>query len=252
MAKNVDFNKIARQTPGSTGADLENIMNEAAILAAKKDNKHISQKDMEMAVEKVALGPEKKSRVLNEEEKKITAYHEVGHALVGHLTPGCDPVHKISIISRGQALGVTWYLPEEDKHLYPKSKFEAELCSLLGGYVTEEVFFGEVTTGASSDLQRATGVARRMVTEFGMSALGPVVFGEKNQEIFLGRDFGHTKNYSESMAAEIDRLVSEFVNKAYARTKELILANKPKLTEIAEDLLKKENLSRDEFLEFFN
>lgn len=252
VAKNVDLNKIARQTPGSTGADLENIMNEAAILAAKKDNKHISQKDMEMAVEKVALGPEKKSRVLTDEEKKITAYHEVGHALVGHLTPGCDPVHKISIISRGQALGVTWYLPEEDKHLYPKSKFEAELCSLLGGYVAEEVFFGEVTTGASSDLQRASAVARRMVTEFGMSSLGPVVFGEKNQEIFLGRDFGHTKNYSESMAAQIDNLVSEFVNNAYNRTKDLIIANKVKLAEISEDLLKKENLSREEFLEYFN
>lgn len=252
MAKNVDLNKIARQTPGSTGADLENIMNEAAILAAKKDNKTISQKDMEMAVEKVALGPEKKSRVLTDEEKKITSYHEVGHALVGHLTPGCDPVHKISIISRGQALGVTWYLPEDDRHLYPKSKFEAELCSLLGGYVAEEVFFGEVTTGASSDLQRASAVARRMVTEFGMSSLGPVVFGEKNQEIFLGRDFGHTKNYSESMAAQIDDLVSDFVNKAYKRTKELILDKKDKLAEIAEDLLKKENLSREEFLEYFN
>jgi cell division protease FtsH len=252
LAKGIELSKIARQTPGFTGADLENIMNEAAILAAKNDEKKITQKDLEMSVEKVALGPEKKSRVLSTEERKITAYHEVGHALVGHLTPGCDPVHKISIISRGQALGVTWYLPEEDKHLYAKSKFEGELCSLLGGYVAEEVFFGEVTTGASSDLERASSMARRMVTEFGMSDLGPVVFGEKNREVFLGRDFGHTKNYSEEMAAKIDAKISEFVNNAYKKTKDLIIKNKAKVEEISEDLLVKENISRDEFLAFFN
>lgn len=247
-----NLNKIARQTPGCTGADLENIMNEAAIMAAKKNSKIISQHDLEMAVEKVSLGPEKKSRVLSEEERKITSYHEVGHALVGHLTEGCDPVHKVSIISRGQALGVTWYLPTEDKHLYPKSKFEAELCSLLGGYVAEEVFFGQVTTGASSDLQRATSMARRMVTEFGMSDLGPVVFGEKNHEVFLGRDYGHTKNYSEDMAAKIDERIKKFIDEAYKKTKALVEKNKDKMVEISEDLLLKETISRDEFLGYFS
>jgi cell division protease FtsH len=251
LEKAVDLNKIARQTPGSTGADLENIMNEAAILAAKNDQKTITQENLEMSVEKVALGPEKKSRVLNVEERKITSYHEVGHAFVGQLTKGCDPVHKVSIISRGQALGVTWYLPTEDKHLYSKSKFQAELCSLLGGYVAEEVFFGEVTTGASSDLQRATGMARRMVTEFGMSDLGPVVFGEKNHEVFLGRDYGHTKNYSEDMSAKIDARIKEFIDAAYKRTKELITANKAKMVEISEDLLVKETLTREEFIAYF-
>ncbi len=252
LEKGIKLEKIARQTPGFTGADLENIMNEAAILAAKNDAKKITQHDLEMSVEKVALGPEKKSRVLSPEERKITSYHEVGHALVGHLIPSCDPVHKISIISRGQALGVTWYLPEEDRHLYAKSKFEGELCSLLGGYVAEEIFFGEVTTGASSDLERASGIARRMVTEFGMSDLGPVVFGEKNKEVFLGRDFGHAKNYSEDMASKIDAKISEFVNEAYEKTKAIVIKNKPKLAEIAEDLLVKENISRDEFLAYFN
>lgn len=251
LGKNVDLNKIARQTPGSTGADLENIVNEAAIMAAKKDKKSISQSDLEHAVEKVALGPEKKSRMLSEQEKKITSYHEVGHALVGHLIPECDPVHKVSIISRGQALGVTWYLPEEDRHLYSKSKFLGELSSLLGGYVAEEVFFGEVTTGASSDLERASGMARRMVTEFGMSDLGPVVFGEKNHEVFLGRDYGHMKNYSEEMSAKIDERVAAFIHQSYEKTKQLIVDNKEKLKEIAEDLLKKETISREEFLEYF-
>lgn len=252
LEENVDLNKIARQTPGSTGADLENIMNEAAISAAREGLKTISQKHLEMAVEKVALGPEKKSRVLNPEERKITSYHEVGHALVGHMVKDGDPVHKISIISRGQALGVTWYLPEEDVHLYSKSKFEGELCSLLGGYVAEEVFFGQVTTGASSDLQRATNLARRMVTEFGMSNLGPVVFGEKNQEVFLGRDYGHTKNYSEEMAKQIDLRIAEFIKVAYDKTKEMIIKNKPKMIEISEDLLVKETISREEFLEYFD
>lgn len=251
LDKDVNLNKIARQTPGCTGADLENILNEAAILTAKNKEKTITQDSLEMSVEKIALGPEKRSRVLSDEEKKITAYHEVGHALVGHLSPGCDPVHKVSIISRGQALGVTWYLPEEDKHLYAKSKFEAELCSLLGGYVAEEVFFGEVTTGASSDLQRASGLARRMVTEFGMSDLGPVVYGEKNNEVFLGRDFGHVKNYSEDVAAKIDARISAFIAKAHAKTKDLIIANKAKMVEISEGLLVKETISRDDFLSYF-
>lgn len=251
LKKEVDLKKIARQTPGFTGADLENLMNEAAILTARKNEKNISQKNIELSVEKVALGPEKKSRVLSDTEKKITSYHEVGHALVGHMLSECDPVHKVSIISRGQALGVTWYLPEEDKHLYSKTKFEHELSSLLGGYVAEEVFFGEVTTGASSDLQRASSMARRMVTEFGMSDLGPVAYGEKDHEVFIGRDLAHTKNYSEDVAAKIDAKIAEFIDNAYKVTKKLVTSNKKKMEEIAEDLLKKETIDREEFLAYF-
>jgi cell division protease FtsH len=251
LADGVDLKKIARQTPGFTGADLENLLNESAILAARQNKKKITQKHIEMSVEKVALGPEKKSRILSDKEKKITAYHEVGHALVGHMLPQCDPVHKVSIISRGQALGVTWYLPEEDVHLYSKEKFENELCSLLGGYVAEEVFFGQVTTGASSDLQRASNMARQMVTQYGMSDLGPVAFGEKDHEVFIGRDLAHKRNYSEATAAAIDERVQEFIDKAYKQTKKLITDNKAKMKEISEDLLKKENIDREEFLAYF-
>ncbi len=166
LAKDIDLERIARHTPGFSGADGENLLNEAAILACRHSKKIIKQPDLEHSIEKVLMGPERKSRVLSKQEKKITAYHEVGHALVGHLLPNCDPVHKISIISRGRALGVTWFLPEEDKHLYSKSKFEDELCSLLGGYVAEKLTFGEMTTGASNDLERATNIARNMVTQY--------------------------------------------------------------------------------------
>lgn len=251
MAKTIDLTRIARSTPGFTGADLENLMNEAAILATKNDKKTIGQSELEKAIEKIAIGPEKKSRVLNKKERRITAYHEVGHAVIGHLLPNCDPVHKISIISRGMALGVTWFLPEEDKHLYSRSKFEDELCSLLGGYTSEEIFFGEMTTGASNDLQRATKIARDMVTKYGMSDMGPIIFGDQNEEIFLGRDFGHIKNYSEESAAKIDSIVKKIIEIAYKKTKDLILKNKKLIEQISEDLIKKENISRDEFLKYF-
>jgi len=251
LAKDVDLAKIARHTPGFAGADLENLVNEAAILTARKSKKKLTQEFLEESIEKVLMGPERKSRVLSKQETKITAYHEVGHALVGHLLPNCDPVHKISIISRGHALGVTWFLPETDKHLYSKSKFEDELCSLLGGYVSEEVFFGETTTGPSNDLERATNMARKMVTQYGMTSMGPVIFGDKNHEVFLGRDFGHTKNYSEEVAAEIDEHIREFISRAYAKTQKLILKNKDIMTAISDELIKKETLTREEFVSFF-
>ncbi len=251
MAKNVDFKKIARSTPGFTGADIENLMNEAAIMAAKLNKKTVGMQELEKAMEKIVMGPERKSRALNKKERKITAYHEVGHAVVGHLLPGCDPVHKISIVSRGMALGVTWFLPEEDKHLYARSKFEDELCSLLGGYCAEEEFFGEMTTGASNDLERATKIARNMVTKYGMSDLGPVIFGESNEEIFLGKDFGHVKNYSEQSAARIDELVKKILDKAHKKTKEIVAKNKDLITTISEDLIKKETISREEFKKYF-
>lgn len=251
LAKTVDLNKIARSTPGFTGADIENLANEAAILTAKHNKKTIGMKELEKSIEKIVMGPERKSKVLNKEERKITAYHEVGHAVVGHMLPGCDPVHKISIISRGMALGVTWFLPEEDKHLTSRSKFEDEICSLLGGYTSEQVFFGEMTTGASSDLQRATKLARNMVTKFGMSDLGPVIFGDSNDEIFLGKDFGHVKNYSEESASKIDLLVKKILDKAHKKTEDIIRKNKKLIDTIATDLIKKETLSSEEFKKYF-
>lgn len=249
----INLDKIARQTPGFSGADLENVMNEAAIFAARKNFKEISQDHLEHAVEKVTMGPEKKSRVLSDKERKITAYHEVGHAIVGHLLPNCDPVHKVSIVSRGMSLGVTWFLPEEDLHLYSESKFKDDLCSLLGGHVAEKVFFGEVTTGSSSDLQRASSIARRMVTEYGMSdELGPVIFGESHNSSFAGgADLGRSKNYSEEVAAKIDHEVNRILTEALKNTTDLITKNKTLMTKISEDLLKKETISRDEFLEYF-
>lgn len=251
LEKNVNLEHIARQTPGFTGADLENLMNEAAIVAAKEDRKTIRHHDVEQSIEKVMMGPERKSRILSKKEKEITAYHETGHALIAHLLPNCDPVHKISIISRGMALGVTWMLPEEDKHMYSKSKFEDELSSLLGGYLAENIIFGEVTTGASNDLQRGSKIARKMVTEYGMSDLGPIIYGDKEHEVFLGRDLMHTRNYSEEVAAKIDNEVKKIIERSKVKGEEVLKKNIEKLKEIAEVLLKKETLNRKEFLAFF-
>ncbi len=250
--KNVNLKKIAQQTPGFSGADLENLLNEAAILTAKKNRDKIIQDDLEHSIEKIGLGPEKKSRRLSDQEKKITAYHEVGHALVGKLLPNCDPVHKVSIISRGMALGVTWFLPEEDKHLKSVSKFKDELCSLLGGYMSEKLTFGEVTTGASSDLSRASEIARSMVMDYGMSEeLGPVIFGEKSMARFLGADLGSKPNYSEEVAAKIDSAVARILNEAKDKTEQLLIENKALLDKIAKELLKKEVLNKEEFDMFF-
>ena len=252
ISKTVDYERLARQTSGFSGADLENLMNEGAILAAKLNKKSIGMKELQDSIEKVMMGPERKTKVLSDKEKEITAYHECGHAIIGHLLPNCDPVHKISIISRGMALGVTWFLPEEDKHLYPKSKFEDELASLLGGYTAEQIVFGEMTTGASNDLQRATKIARNMVTQYGMSPLGPVIYGEQNQEVFLGRDFGHVQNYSEEMAAKIDKEIEKFIDDAFLKAKGLLIKNRKLLDKIAKELMKKESLSSDEFANFFS
>ncbi len=252
LDKTASLKKVARQTPGFSGADLENLLNEAAILAAKGNRTKVNGADLDSAIEKVGLGPEKKSRRLTDEEKKITAYHEVGHALVGKLLPKCDPVEKVSIIPRGMALGVTWFLPEEDKHLKSLSKFKDELCSLLGGHTAEKLTFGEVTTGASSDLQRATEIARRMVTEYGMSDdLGPIIFGEKAMAQFLGTEVGSKPNYSEEVAAKIDQAVSKIIHEAQDRTTKILIENKALLKTISEELLKKEVLSKEEFDAFF-
>ena len=253
LNKSVNLKNIARQTPGFSGADLENLLNESAILAAKNNKKKVRQEDIEYSIEKVGLGPERKSRRLSDEEKTITAYHEVGHALVGKLLPGCDPVHKVSIVSRGMALGVTWFLPEEDKHLRSVSKFKDELCSLLGGYMSEKLTFGEVTTGASSDLKRATQIARSMVMDYGMSEdLGPVVFGIKSSASFMGTDMGSQANYSQEIASKIDAAVSKIVIEAQNRTSKILTKNKSLLKKISESLLKKENLNKEEFDKFFD
>lgn len=251
LAKDIDLNKISRQTPGFSGADLENLTNEAAILAARNDKKEVTQADMEKSIEKVLMGPERKSRVLNKKEKEMIAYHETGHAIVGYVLPECDPIHKISIISRGMALGITWFMPEEDKHLYSKTKFEHELASLLGGYATEKVIFGEVSTGPSNDLERATKMARKMVTKYGMSDMGPVIFGEGNEEIFLGKDFGHVRNYSEEIASKIDQAVEQIIGRALSSAAEIIKKHHKEMDRIVKELLKKETLTREEFVELF-
>ena len=252
LDKKANLKKIAQQTPGFSGADLENLLNEAAILAARKNHTNVTQDDLGQSIEKIGLGLEKKSRRLSDEEKKITAYHEVGHALIGKLLPGCDPIRKVSIIPRGLALGVTWAVPEEDIHLKSLSKFKDEICSLLGGYISEKVFFGDVTTGASNDLKRATDIARSMVTEYGMSEeMGLVIFGEKGFGQFLGADFGSTKNYSEEVASKIDEAVSNIIKEAEGRATKIITENKALLEKIAKELLKKEVLSEDQFNSFF-
>jgi len=252
LAKDVDLKRIARQTPGFSGADLENAMNESAILAAKNDSREITQHDIESSVEKVQMGPERKSRVLSDKERSLTAYHETGHAIVGYLLSECDPLRKITIISRGMSLGSTWFIPEDDQHIYSQEKFEHEMASLLGGYVAEQLIYGQVSTGPSNDLERATNMARRMVTEYGMSGkIGPTVFGEKNHEVFLGRDFGHVKNYSEDKAKEIDSEVESFVDKAHKTATTLLTKHKKELEHVAKVLQEKETLTREDFVELF-
>jgi cell division protease FtsH len=247
----LDLEKIARGTPGFSGADIENLLNEAAILTAKKNKKKITEVEIESSIEKIYMGPERKSKVISSKEKKIVAYHEVGHALIGHILPGCDPIQKVSIISRGMALGVTWSRPTEDKNLTTRSQFLDEICMALGGYTTEEVFFNEMTNGASSDLRRVKEIAKAMVTKYGMSKLGPVIFGEEQKEVFLGKDLGHVKDYSESSASEIDKIVTEIIQSSYKRTKELIIKNKELIEKIVADLIKKETLTKEEFEEYF-
>lgn len=254
LAKDADLRKVAARTANLTGADLENIMNEAAIFAAREDNKSISMNDLDRAFEKVYLGPERKSRVMSMEEKTNTAYHELGHAILGHVLPKCDPIHKVSIIPQGMAGGVTWSLPEDDTNYISKGKFLDSICMALGGYLAEEIFFGEMdrTTGASDDLQKATSMARQMVTQYGMSPLGATVFGEPNREVFLGRDYGHVRNYSEEMASAIDKEVSNIINEQYERGKKMVTDYKDVIDEMAQKLLKKEAFNRKQFLRSFD
>ncbi len=248
LAEDVNLRMIAERTPGFSGADLANIMNEGAILAARQNKKVIEQKDLLEAIEKVMLGPERKSHILSDKEKKVTAYHEAGHALVAYELPGRDLVHKVSIVSRGRAGGYTLRLPSEDIKLKTKSEFLVDLSVMLGGYTAEKIVFNELTTGASNDLQKATELARRMITQYGMSdKFGPIVLGHKEEMIFLGREIHESRNYSEAIAAEIDKEIQKVLTDAYNKAKDVLEKNRHKLDKIAEVLIEKETIEKDEF-----
>jgi cell division protease FtsH len=243
LASDIDLGVLARRTPGFVGADIENMVNEAAILAARASKKVIGMEEFEEAIERVLAGPERKSRIISDEEKKIIAYHEAGHAMVMNNLPQCDPVHKVSIVSRGMALGYTMPLPEEDRYLKHRAKFKDQLAGLLGGRAAEELMFNDVTTGAASDLMQATKLARKMVCEFGMSEkLGPMTFGQKQELVFLGREISEQRDYSEAVAQEIDREVRGFIDEAYSRAKEVLTTYRDKLIALAQRLIEQETL----------
>jgi len=248
LAENVNLRHIAERTPGFSGADLANLINEAAILTARKNEKNINQQNLIDSIEKVLLGPERKSHILSKEEKKIAAYHEAGHALVAASLPHADPVHKVSIVSRGKAAGYTLKLPIKDKHLRSRSEFLADLAVFLGGYCAEKMIFKEITTGAASDLQQASELARALITRYGMSEkLGPITFGEPEGLVFLGKEITEQRNYSEKVAVEIDKEVEKLIRDAQKTAEKIIKGKRKKLTQIAERLIKKEVIERKEF-----
>ena len=248
LAKDASLITIAERTAGFSGADLANVLNEAAILAARGNRKEIGNSDLFEAIEKVLIGPERRSRVINEREKKITAYHEAGHALVAHFLPDMDPVHKVSIIARGQAGGYTLKVPAADRHMHPKSEFISEIAVLLAGHLVEKKVFGEVTTGATSDLRRATHIARRLVTDYGMSDnLGPRTYGEKEEMIFLGREIHEQRDYSEKIAEKIDEEIAGFIRQGADKAQNIIDGRADMLEKIVAVLLEKETIEREEF-----
>jgi len=258
LAKDVDLDKIARRTPGFTGADLSNLLNEAAILAARRNLTEISMDEINDAIDRVLAGPEKKNRVMSEKRKTLVAYHEAGHALVGALMPDYDPVQKISIIPRGRAGGLTWFTPSEDRMesgLYSRSYLQNQMAVALGGRIAEEIIFGEeeVTTGASNDLQQVARVARQMITRFGMSdRLGPVALGRQSGNVFMGRDIASDRDFSDTTASTIDEEVTQLVERAYQRAKEVLVQNRLILDKIAEMLVEKETVEADELQEILN
>ena len=248
LAEDVKIRVIAERTPGFSGADLQNLMNEGAILAAREERKKVSQYDLIRSIEKVMLGPERKSHILTIEEKKIAAYHEAGHALVASVLPHADPVHKVSVVSRGKAAGYTLKLPMEEKHLFSKKHFLDELAVSLGGYAAEKMIFDDITTGASNDIFVATDIARSLVTKYGMSdKIGPVALEGKEGAIFFGKDFYSERNYSEDVAKEIDSEVKKFMTDAQKKATELLKKNKKALETIASELIEKETIERKEF-----
>jgi cell division protease FtsH len=247
LTDEVDLKIIARGTPGFTGADLANLVNEAALLGARNDKKAVSMDEFEEAKDKVMMGVERRSMVISEKEKKTTAYHEAGHALVASLLPGTDPLHKVTIIPRGSALGVTMQLPMDEQHTYQKGYLYNSLAILMGGRCAEEICLGEMTTGAGNDIERATEMARKMVCEWGMSEkMGPLSYGSKEEQVFLGRDFSNQKNFSDQTAKLIDQEVKTLVMGGYNRATELLKKNRDTLENLAQALLERETLTGDE------
>jgi len=246
LSDDVEMSIIARGTPGFSGADLANLVNEAALWAARQNRKFVTMADFEMSKDKVLMGVERKSMILSDEEKKNTAYHEAGHALVAAMTPGADPVHKVTIIPRGMALGLTMQLPEADKHTYTKEFLEGTLAVLMGGRTAEEIFLGHITTGAGNDIERATDIARNMVCEWGMSHLGPLAYGKKEEAIFLGREIAQHRDFSEDTALQIDKEVKRIVSEAYDKAHNLVSTNRDLLDRIAMALLEREVLDANE------
>ena len=248
LAREIDIDALAGQTPGFTGADLSNLINEAALLAARSGKREITQLELEEGIMRVVAGPEKKTRVMSEKERKITAYHEMGHAIVGHFLPNSDPIHKISVISRGQALGYTISLPGEDKFLTTRAELLDTMAMTLGGRTAEEVVFGEITTGASNDLEKVTQTAKQMVMRFGMSEkLGPRVFGHDHGQPFLGREFSTEPDYSDEIAREIDLEVRRIVEGSHQQAREILTSHREQLNRISEILLKRETIEADQF-----
>jgi len=252
LAKDVDLDILARRTPGFTGADLENVLNEAAILAARADKKSVTMNEASQAIDRVIAGPEKKSKVISDREKDIIAYHEVGHAILARTLPNADPVHKISILPRGLALGYTLQLPLEDKYLVTKSQAMDQVTVMLGGRVAEEMIFSELTSGAHNDLEHATEVTKRMVCEFGMSRLGPRTFGKRDRQVFLGRDIGEMKDYGDETADSIDQEIRHIIDECHTRAKKILSANKTKLIAIAKKMKEVETLEGEELEKVFN
>ncbi len=253
LAGDVNLEVLARRTPGFTGADLANLVNEAALLAARHGKKEIDMEELEEAIDRVVAGPERRTRLISEEEKRIIAYHEAGHALVAHMLPNADPVHKISIIPRGRSLGYTLTLPIEDKYLVTRSELVDELAMLLGGRVAEEMIFDEVTTGDQNDIERATKIARQMVCEFGMSEkLGPLTLGQKQGEVFLGRDFASQPDYSDQIAFEIDKEIRRLIDEAHERAKKILTAEIDKLHKISQALIERETVEKEELESLLN
>jgi cell division protease FtsH len=253
LDKTIDVDGIARQSPGFSGADLANLVNEAAILAARRNKKTIGTSEFQEALERIVAGPERKSRIISDVEKRIIAFHEGGHAVVQRILPKCDPVSKVTIISRGMALGYTMALPQEDRYLQSKTEFEDKIAGLLGGNVAEKLVFGDTTTGASNDIEKATDLARRMVTEFGMSdKLGPLAFGKRDELVFLGREIGEQRNYSDDIARQIDEEVRKIIDAAYARAVDVLTTHMDKLTALADKLVAEETVDSEDFEKFFS
>jgi cell division protease FtsH len=248
LAADVNLQILAKRTPGFTGADLANMVNEAALLSARRNKSQIAMKEMEESIERVIAGPEKKTRVISEKEKRLVAYHEAGHAIVSHFLPNTDKLHKISIIPRGRAGGYTLLLPEEDRNYITKSYLLDEVAMLLGGRVAEALILNDISTGAQNDLERASNIVRKMITEYGMSEeLGPLTFGHKSEEVFLGRDISRDRNYSDAIAYAIDKEASAYIDEGYKKAEQILKDNQDKLHEIAARLMEQETMEADEF-----